>query len=103
MPDQLLSAKEAARRLGISVLSLYDWLSQSDRGLLVIRGQHVTVAYYQGGPQGAGRIRIDSNEVERLLELMRVRPQNGPYQRRPNGRTSFPGITVRLGRPDGVS
>ena len=54
MPDELLVAKEAARRLGVTVSTLYSWLGQSARGLLVIRGVSVTIEYLQGGPR-AGR------------------------------------------------
>ncbi len=99
--DQLLNVSEAARRLGITTTCLYDWLSQSDRGLLVIRGQAVTVSYFQGGPRGQGRIRIQAMEVERLLELMRVVPQAYVKRRLPARSLSFPGITVPLGRPGG--
>src|SRR4051794_13849643 len=74
MPDDLLTTTEAARRLGISVTSLYDWLGRSDRGLLVIRGREVAIDYLQGGPAGQGRIRIEPAEIERIKELMRVRP-----------------------------
>jgi hypothetical protein len=100
MDSELLSAQEAARWLGISVTSLYDWLGQSDRGLLIIRGQSVTVDYYQAGPQGQGRIRIEAAEVERIKELMRVRPQPIPVRHPPIRRATFPGITVALGRPN---
>ena len=100
MSDELLSAQHAAQRLGISVTSLYDWLGQSDRGLLVIRGESVTISYFQSGPRGQGRIRIEAAEVERLKELMRVRPQRVLPRRRPTPRPSFPGITVPLGRPE---
>ncbi len=100
MSDELVSAKECARRLGISVTTLYDWLGQSDRTLLVIRGRSVTIDYFQGGPQGQGRIRIGSAEIERLRELMRVRPTHAPLRRSPIRRDSFPGITAKLGRPD---
>ena len=99
--DQLLRAAEAARRLGITATCLYDWLGQSDRGLLVIRGQAVRVNYFQGGPRGQGRIRIEVAEVERLKELMRVVPQAYAPRRLPVCATSFPGITVPLGRPAG--
>jgi hypothetical protein len=100
MVAESLSAQEAAKRLGISASSLYDWLGQSDRGLLVIRGQAVTIDYFQGGPQGQGRIRIEAAEVERVKELMRVRPQPTALRRPPIRRTAFPGITVTLGRPN---
>jgi hypothetical protein len=100
MDEKLLSAREAARRLGIAVTSLYDWLGQSDRGLLVIRGQPVIIDYLQGGSQGQGRIRIEAGEVDRLKNLMRVRPQPATPRRPPIPQISFPGITVPLGRPD---
>lgn len=99
MSEELLSAREAARRLGITVATLYDWLGQSDRGLLVIRGQPVTIDYLQGGSQGQGRIRIEIREVERIKDLMRVRPQRLAPRRQPIRQSSFPGITVPLGRP----
>lgn len=98
--SDLLSPAQAVSRLGISVTTLYDWLGMSDKGLLVIRGQPVTIDYFQGGPQGQGRIRIEAAEVERVRELMRVRPQHLKPVRHPIPRKCFPGITVPLGRPD---
>jgi hypothetical protein len=100
MSDELLSSREAARRLGITVATFYDWLGQSDRGLLVIRGQRVSINYLQGGPQGQGRIRIEAAEVERLKSLMRVRPESLVPRRPTIRQDTFPGITVPLGRPD---
>jgi hypothetical protein len=100
MSEELMSAKEAARRLGMAVTSLYDWLGQSDRGLLVIRGERVTISYLQGGPQGQGRIKLTAGEVERLKDLMRVRPQRPAPRQLPVRPQRFPGITVPLGRPD---
>ena len=100
MPDELLTIRQAAGRLGLTAPTLYDWLGRSDRGLLVVRGESVTVDYYQGGPGGQGRIRIPAREVERLLELTRVRPQPARQRRPPVRRDAFPGITVPLGRPD---
>jgi hypothetical protein len=94
-----LTANDAAERLGITVTTLYDWLGQSDHGLLVIRGQAVTVHYFQGGRHGQGRIRIESGEVERINELMRVLPQRAPLRRPQVRQDRFPGITVPLGRP----
>ncbi len=58
----LLTAKDAAQLLGIQANSLYDWLSRSDAGEFVVRGQSVTIDYFQGGPQGQGRIRIEARE-----------------------------------------
>jgi len=100
MSDVLLTTSAAAEKLGFSVTTLYDWLGQSDRGDLVIRGQSVTVDYLQSGPQGQGRIRIEASEVERIKELMRVRPQCAPPRRPRVRRDTFPGITVPLGRPE---
>jgi len=100
MADELLSVKEAARRLAMAVTTLYDWLGQSDRGLLLIRGQPVTIQYLQGGPAGQGRIRIQAREVERLKDLLSVRPHPNRPRRLPRRPDSFPGITVVLGRPD---
>lgn len=97
--DQLLTAKAAAQRLGVSALTLYGWLGLSDVGEFLIRGQQVTIRYFQTGPRGQGRIRIESGEVERVKELMRVRPQHVIPRRRPTRRDQFPGITVPLGRP----
>ena len=99
MPEELLSAREAARRLGVAVTTLYDWLGRSDRGRLVLRGRPITIHYFQGGAQGQGRIRIEAGEVLRLLELLRVRPHPERPRRPPARCQSFPGITVPLGRP----
>lgn len=95
-----LTTAAAASRLGIAVTTLYDWLGQSDRGLLVIRGQPVTIDYLLGGRNGQGRIRIERQEVERLRELMRVRPRPTPARRPSIPRDRFVGIHVPLGRPD---
>lgn len=100
MSGDLLSAREAARRLGITPATLYGWFSQSDRGLLVLRGRSVTVHYFQGGPRGQGQIRIEAAEIERLLDCLRVKPQPAPSRRTPYIQpATFPGITVPLGRP----
>jgi hypothetical protein len=99
MSDNLLMVDEAARRLGISTATFYGWLAQSNAGTLRIRGQPVTVAYFQGGPQGQGRIRIEAEEVVRLNELMRVQPYPAIPRALPARRQYFPGITVKLGRP----
>jgi len=98
--EDLLTADQAARRLGIRVTTLYDWLGRSRIGELFIRGQRVTIDYLQAGAKGQGRICLETCEVERLRELMRVRPQ-GPISRaRPAPRPAqFPGIHVPLGRP----
>ncbi len=97
--EELLSAEQAAQRLGISTASLYDWLGQSDAGTLMIRGQAVTIDYLQGGPKGQGRIKIEAEEIERLKDLMRARPLRLPPRRPPVRREVYPGITVKLGRP----
>jgi len=100
MSDELLAAAAAARRLGITVTTLYDWLGQTDRGLLVIRGRNVAIRYFQGGRQGQGRIRIEASEVVRLKELMRVHQQVPIPRRPPIRQNAFPGITVALGHPN---
>ncbi|WP_207396476.1 helix-turn-helix domain-containing protein [Bremerella alba] len=97
--SNLYNAKEAAQLLGIRTSTLYEWLSKSDAGEFEVRGIPFVVNYLQGGKRGQGRIKIEPSEVERLKEAMRVRP-NVRYQRIPSNRTSFPGITVPLGRPD---
>lgn len=100
MESSYFSAKEASQRLGVSVATLYDWLGQSDRGLLTIRGQAVTIDYFQSGRQGQGKIQIEASEVKRIRDLMRVRPQYAITRRAPIRRDSFPGITMHLGHPD---
>lgn len=97
--DEYLTPKDAANFLGITTTTLYDWLGQSDYGLLEIRGRRVTIDYLQGGPKGHGRIRIARTEIDRLLELMRVQPKYLPARRPPARQNSFPGITVPLGKP----
>jgi hypothetical protein len=96
----LLTTREAARRLGVTVATLYGWLGLSDVNLFAIREQPVTILYFQGGPRGQGRIRIEAAEVERLLELMRVIPASPRPRRIPVRRVVYPGITVPLGRPE---
>ncbi len=99
MHDELLAAKQAAKRLGISVTTLYGWLGQSDYGLLVIRGQPTAIRYFQSGAKGQGRILIETAEIERLRELMRVAPQKLPVRHPRMQSGHFPGIQVQLGRP----
>lgn len=99
MTGEFLNANEAARRLGVSRASLYGWLAQSDAGTFVIRGRPVTIDYFQGGARGQGRIQIEASEIERLRELMRVRPLPARRRRSPTRPTSYPGITVKLGVP----
>jgi hypothetical protein len=102
MSSELLTSELAAESLGISVSTLYDWLAQSDAGTFKIRGQPVTINYFQGGRRGQGRIQIEASEIERLKEAMRVRPRpkRRRRRRRPTKPMSYPGITVPLGRPD---
>jgi len=50
--------------------------------------------------KGQGRIKIEATVVERLKELMRVRPQPARRRQPPMPRHHYPGITVELGRPD---
>jgi hypothetical protein len=99
MESDLLSTGEAAQRLGLARATLYTWLADSDAGTLVIRGQPVTIDYFQGGARGQGRIRITTAEIERLQELMRVRPTPRPRRRPPRRTDHFPGIYVQLGDP----
>ena len=99
MSEELLSTMEAARRLGISRASLYDWLSQSNAGQFMLRGQSVTIKYLQGGAAGQGRIKIEGREIGRLCDLMRVQPLPQLPRRPPIKQTQYPGITVKLGRP----
>lgn len=91
---------QAARRLGISVSTLYGWLRQSNAGVFEIRGQQVTIAHYQTGGRGQGRIRIDSGEIDRLLSLMRVSPQPNAPRKRPTKKPGLRHITAKLGHPD---
>jgi len=100
MSEDLLTTREAARRLGISAASFYAWLGESDAGRFILRGQPVTIDYFQGGAKGQGLIKIEAREVERLKDLMRVRPQLESTRQPPIRKTAFPGITVKLGRPD---
>jgi hypothetical protein len=96
---ELLSAKEAARRLGIAVTTFYGWLGLSKHNLLMIRGKQVTIDYLQAGPRGQGHILLEGAEVERLKDVMRVRPQNIPTRRPTVQKRQYPGIVVPLGRP----
>ena len=100
MASRLLNSKDAATALGVSILTLYDWLSQSDAGEFEIRGQPVTIDYFQGGRRGQGRIKIDTQEIERLLSLMRVSPKARRARPRPKKRSTLQHITTKLGRPD---
>jgi hypothetical protein len=99
MSEELLTIRDSAHRLGIAATSLYQWLGQSDSGTLVMRGQPVTVDYLQGGPKGQGRIRIAAGEIERLKDLMRVHPSRHLPRRPVVKQEHYPGITVKLGRP----
>ena len=99
MESTYLSAKKAAQCLGVAVTTFYDWLGQSDRGLLKIRGESVTIDYFQSGQQGQGRIQLEASEVDRLRERMRVHPKPAVTRRPPTRHNVYPGITVPLGRP----
>ena len=99
MDGELLSVREAAKRLGITPATLYDWLSKADFGLFILRGQRVDIRYFQGGAGGQGRIRIEAEEVERIKELMRVPQQFVPERCAPIPSTTYPGIYVKPGRP----
>ena len=98
--NELLPAAEAAQRLGIATTSLYDWLAQSNEGVFTIRGQSVTIDYFQGGPKGQGRIRIEVSEVERLLSMMRVMPKPTVVRKKPAKKSVLRHITTKLGRPE---
>ncbi len=100
MPAELLTAAEAARHSGITVTTLYDWLGRSRIGELEIRGQRVTISYLQAGAKGQGRIRIETAEIERLRELMRIKALPVVRRAPPTKQIFWPGITVPLGRPD---
>ena len=99
MGEELLNTREAAQRLGIATASLYEWLAQSNAGAFLIGGRPVTIDYLQSGPRGQGRIKIESREIDRLKNLMRVRPQTALQRKPPIKTGDFPGITVKLGRP----
>jgi hypothetical protein len=65
----------------------------------MIRGAAVTIEYFQSGRRGQGRIHLEAREVERLRDLLRVRPQKPILRRTPVNRHLYPGISVELGRP----
>ena len=100
MSDELLSTIEAARCLGVSRATLYTWLGESDNGCFLLRGQPVTIQYFQTGARGQGRIKIEAQEVERLRDLMRVQPRSQTVRRPAIRQNQFPEIVVKLGRPN---
>lgn len=100
MTNKLLTRQETAGRLGISTLTLYDWLSQSDSGEFVVRGQLTTIHYFQGGRKGQGRIKIAETEVNRLLSLMAVTPRPVKIRNSSPKRGSLQHITAMPGRPE---
>lgn len=100
MSAELLTTQEAANRLGIERTTLYGWLGLARVGQFVIRGESVTIDYLQAGPRGQGKILITASEVQRLMDLMRVRTRRVHVRRLPVCRNTFPGITVALGVPD---
>tara|TARA_A100001391_G_scaffold160381_1_gene119015 strand:+ start:4032 stop:4337 length:306 start_codon:yes stop_codon:yes gene_type:complete len=100
MTNKLLTSQETAERLGISTLTLYDWLSQSDSGEFVVRGQLTTIHYFQGGRKGQGRIKIAETEVNRLLSLMAVTPRPVKIRKSSPKRRSLQHITATPGRPE---
>ena len=103
MSPELLTTREAARRLGISVGTLYLWLAQSNAGEFALRGRPITIEYYQTGARGQGRIRIEAREIDRLKDAMLVPPSSALERRLPTQRQHYPGITVKLGRPDSAA
>lgn len=100
MSSELLNSEQAAARLGIAVSTFYDWLCQSNAGTFEIRGQSITIDYYQGGRRGQGRIQIERSEIERLKEAMRVFPQVARRRRPSSQRNEYPCISVPLGFPE---
>ncbi|PHR95221.1 MAG: molybdenum-pterin-binding protein [Blastopirellula sp.] len=95
----LISSKQAAQLLGIEVATFYDWLSQSDAGQFSIRGQEVTISYFQGGRSGQGRIRIEEAEVKRLLDCMRVTPKSLNQRKPSKPKQQYNFISAKLGKP----
>jgi len=100
MSSDLLTTAQAARRLAISRATLYDWLRKSNGGSFAIRGQSVTIDYFQGGGKGQGRIKIESKETERLLSMMRVAPTPAQTRNPRTRKTPLRHINVKLGRPE---
>jgi hypothetical protein len=99
MPEDFLTAAESASRLGVTRATMYAWLGLSRRNLLEIRGQRVTIEFFQTGAKGQGRIRLDAREVERIREFLRVKPTAAPERRPSVPRRTFPHISVPLGHP----
>jgi hypothetical protein len=100
MSSDLLSTDEAAQRLGMSRATIYQWLAESDAGTFVLRGCPVSINYFQTGARGRGRIMIEAGEVERLKDLMRVKPNSGRPRAPPKKRSNLRYISAKLGRPD---
>lgn len=103
MGPELLTTREAAQRMGISVSTFYLWLAQSDAGEFAIRDQPITIEYFQTGAKGQGRIKIEAQEINRLKDAMRVQPSPARERRILPTRDHYPGITVKLGRPDSAT
>ena len=99
MEEELLPTQQAAQRLGITRATFYTWLAQSNAGTFVLQGRPVTIEHFQGGSRGRGRILVESSEIARLKDLMRVHPRSIPQRKPPVAQTQYPGITVKLGRP----
>jgi hypothetical protein len=100
MSQHFLTTREAAKRLGFAVSTLYSWLAQSDSGTFYLQGEQITIEYSQTGAKGQGHIRIAAQEVDRLMEAMKAAPRPPRQRRPPRAQVKFPGITVPLGRPD---
>ena len=94
----LIPLADAAAQFGIRPDTLYRWLRQSDRGKFMLRGQVVTIFYFQGGRLGQGRIMFEQHEIDRLKELMRAHPK--AVLPAPTKHLPFKHITVIPGRPD---
>jgi len=93
----LLTLRQAADRLPWSAETLRRRLSDSDRGVLIVRGQLVQIDYMQSGAKGQGRISIDEREVARLADLFT--PRKAIVERKPhNKKHKGQYITVPLGR-----
>ena len=100
MPSDLLNAREAAQRLGISVHTLYGWLSASSKGRLEIHNRPLSINYFQTGRRGQGRIKIESQEIDRLLLLMQPKPESTARRKRSKAAPALQHITTPLERPD---
>jgi len=100
MECDLLTPRQAAQRLGVTAATVYSWLAESNAGTFMLHGRPVTIAYFQTGRNGRGRIRIEATEIDRIMELMQVCPRPTARLSFPVREVQFPGIIVKLGRPN---